>query len=127
MPTTLTLSNPNAKRILERRAPRPPAPVAPSARPTETRPGFKPTGSKPANRNRPKPRIVEALPDAPWWAVRRVIGNDSFHGPMIRHPSKESAVAEAKRLAAKHRGVQFCVLESIAVFVTEAPASEGVG
>lgn len=116
---TLSLNRADAKTILARRiTPRPP--LAPSARPPETRPDFRPTGAKPSNRNRPRPKIIEAAPDAPWWGVRR-IGNDVFHGPMIRHASKESAVVEARRLAQKHQGVRFCVLESVASFVAEQP------
>ena len=44
-----------------------------------------------------------------------LVWNDGGGPPTCKHPTKESAVTEAKRLAAAHPGEQFVVLEAVGV------------
>lgn len=46
-------------------------------------------------------------------------GGRPYHGPMFRHPTRESAETEARRLAGMLPGVQFVVLEAVATFTVE--------
>ena len=56
--------------------------------------------------------VVSCLPDAPFWMV---LGEQGM--PVYRHPSREDAEREARRLARKCPGAAFVVLEAVSATV----------
>lgn len=72
----------------------------------------------PIKSSRPTLNIAIKVAEKPkmFWMV-----SSSFGPPKVRHASKEVAECEAQRLANKHRGSQFYVLETISMFVENAP------
>jgi len=71
-----------------------------------------------------------ARSDKPWWGVIAVEGKkrgNSYHGPIFRHPTRETAEAEATYLAALCPGQRYTVIEAVSFHLVAKPPADGGG
>lgn len=86
--------------------------------------GWKPETAEASPTPRPKRKHQKphnATVTGSWWGVVSVWRKDPYHGPIFRHPTRETAESEADYLSELNPGVLYVVIEAVSWRRIEKP------